>query len=288
MKTLLKICIVLCFSIPLAVPAQINKPSLSPKITKEQQVGLASVKLEYGQPSTGNRQIFGKLIPYGKLWRTGANSSTKLSIDRDILLDKHSIPKGSYGLYSIPGEKDWTIIIHKNTKLWGAGNYDKADDLIRFKVPVIKLNDKAETLTIHFENFHANGGDLVIAWEHTKVVIPVFIDSDPILFKEIEDKISNATGAIKAQTYFDAAQFYYHKEKDLDKAVVWFDKAITMKPKAFWYTYYRAELAYHMKDYKTAKEKATTSLNQAKSSSSGDYGYIAKCELLLEKISALN
>ncbi len=139
-------------------------------------------------------------------------------------------------------------------------------------------------MAIYFERFNANGGDLVIAWEHTKVVIPLFIDSDPILFKEIEEKILKVTGEIKAQTYFDAAQFYYHKGKDFDIAAEWFDKAIAMKPKAFWYKYYRAELAYHIKDYKTAKEKATQSLDQAKASESGDYGYIAKCELLLQKI----
>ncbi len=288
MKSLLKKSILVCLLTPFFINAQINKPSLSPKIIKELQVGLAAVKLEYGQPSVGDRKIFGGLIPYEKLWRTGANSSTKISIDRDVQLAKQTIPAGSYGLYSIPGEKDWTIVIHKNTKLWGAGNYDQENDLLRFKVPVIKLKDKIETLNIYFESFNANGGDLVIAWEYTKVVIPLFVNSDPILFKEIEEKINHSTGKIKAQTYFDAAQFYYHKNKDLDKASVWFDKAITMKPNAFWYKYYRAELAYHVKDYKTAKEKATTALRQAKSSTSGDYGYITKCELLLEKMNPEN
>ncbi|MDY8136948.1 DUF2911 domain-containing protein [Aquimarina sp. 2201CG5-10] len=284
MKHLIKKSLLLCLLIPFFTIAQINKPSLSPKITKELKVGLASVKIEYGQPSMAGRQIFGKLIPYGKLWRTGANSSTKISIDKDVLLAKQSIPAGSYGLYSIPGEKDWTIVIHKNTKLWGAGNYNKNDDLVRFKVPVTNLKDKIETLSIHFENFHANGGDLVITWEQTKIIIPLFVDSDPIIFKEIEDKIINSTEDVSAQTYFDAAQFYYHKNKNLNKAVLWFDKAIKMRPNAFWYKYYRAELAYHLKDYKSAKDIVSQSLSQAESSKSGDYGYIAKCGLLLEKI----
>ncbi|WP_282086754.1 DUF2911 domain-containing protein [Aquimarina algiphila] len=288
MKSFLKNSVLVCLMVPFFINAQINKPSLSPKIVKELQVGLATVKLEYGQPSAGDRQIFGGLIPYQKLWRTGANSSTKISIDRDVQLAKKDIPAGSYGLYSIPGENDWTIVIHKNTKLWGAGNYDQTNDLLRFKVPALKLKDKIETLSIYFENFHANGGDLVIAWEYTKVVIPLFVNSDPILFKEIEEKINHSTGEIKAQTYFDAAQFYYHKNKDLDKAAEWFEKAIAMKPNAFWYKYYRAELAYHVKDYQIAKEKVTTSLNQAKSSKSGDYGYIAKCKLLLEKMNTKN
>ncbi|NER12343.1 DUF2911 domain-containing protein [Leptobacterium flavescens] len=264
--------------------AQINKASLSPQIKVEQNVGLAKISLEYGRPGAKDRKIFGSLIPYGKVWRTGANSSTKMHISNDLSLNGHKIPAGSYGLYSIPGEKEWTIIIHKNTNLWGAGGYNPSDDLIRFKVPVIKLKDKQETLNIGFENFNANGADLTIAWENSKVAIPVFVDSDALVYKEIEDKLINATGEIKAATYFDAAMFYYEKGKDLDLAAQWFDKAIELRPNAFWYIYYRAELAHQLKDKTTAEAQVKRSLELAKASSSGDYGYIAKCELLLEKI----
>ena len=264
--------------------AQINKASLSPQIKVEQNVGLAKISLEYGRPGAKDRKIFGSLIPYGKVWRTGANSSTKMHISNDLSLNGHKIPAGSYGLYSIPGEKEWTIIIHKNTKLWGAGGYNPSDDLIRFKVPVIKLKDKQETLNIAFENFNANGADLTIEWENSKVAIPVFVDSDALVYKEIEDKLINATGEIKAATYFDAAMFYYEKGKDLDLAAKWFDKAIELRSNAFWYIYYRAELAHQLKDKATAEAQVKRSLELAKASSSGDYGYIAKCELLLEKI----
>lgn len=284
MKSLKLSAIILCLMTPVITNGQINKPSLSPKVVTEQHVGLATVKLEYGQPSKQKRQIFGGLIPYGKLWRTGANSSTKITIDRDVTFAGNKIPSGTYGLYSIPNEKEWTIIINANSTLWGAGSYKKTQDLIRFKVPVIQLQDTIETLTIHFENFNTNGGDLIIAWGSTKIVIPVFVDSDAIIYKEIENKIINTTEVITAQTYFDAAQFYYHKEIKLDTASLWFDKAIELNPNAFWYVYYRAELAYHLKDYKIAKEYAEKCLASAKASVSSDYGYIAKSTLLLEKI----
>ncbi|AXT19622.1 DUF2911 domain-containing protein [Flavobacteriaceae bacterium AU392] len=264
--------------------SQITKASLSPQTKIEQNVGLAKITLEYGRPGAKDRSIFGALIPYGKVWRTGANSSTKLTIDKDVTFSGEKIPAGKYGLYSIPGESEWTIIIHKNEKLWGAGNYNKANDLLRFKVPVINLKDYQETLSINFENFNANGADLIIQWENSKVVIPVFVDSDALVFKQIEDKLINATGEINAQTYFDAASFYYEKNKDLQLAAQWFDKAISLRPNAFWFKYYRAELAYVLEDNETAKTHVLKALEDAKASASGDYGYIAKCDLLIKKL----
>ena len=272
------------FSISYSALAQINKPGLSPRVEVTQKIGLATVKLDYGRPSMKGREIFGSLIPYGKVWRTGANSSTKISFDRDVVIKNKTIPKGEYALYSIPDEKEWTIIIHGNNKLWGAGNYKEENDFARFQFPIQKLTESQKTLSIDFENLNANGGDLTIAWENTKVVVPIFIDTDELIFKEIEEKLINATGEISAATYFDAAQFYYEKEKELNKAVEWFDKAINLRPNAFWYVYYRAEIAYKLNDKKTAKTMAEKSLQMAKASPAGDFGYIAKNELLLKSI----
>ena len=284
MNTIKAIICSLFLVIGMTINAQITKPSLSPKIITQQQVGLANFTLEYGQPNKQGRTIFGSLIPYNKLWRTGANSSTKITIDQEVSLAGNIIPAGTYGLYSIPSQKEWIIILSKNSKLWGAGGYNESEDFVRFAVHSSTLEDTLETFTIHFENFNTNGADLIIAWENTKVKIPVFVDSDKAIFEEIESKITNATGDITPATYFDAAQFYYLKNVELDKAIVWFDKAIELRPSAFWYVYYRGELAYHLKDFKTAKTYATRCLEAAKKSSSSDYGYIAKATLLLEKI----
>ena len=266
--------------------SQVNKPSLSPLIKTEQHVGLAKVSLEYGQPNRQGRTIFGQLIPYNKLWRTGANSSTKMSFDREVQLAGNKIPEGNYSLYTIPGKNEWTIIINSNTKQWGTAGYSEADDLVRFQVKPTSLKDTLETFQIYFENFNANGGDMVIAWENTKVAFPVFIDSDAAILAEIDEKITNNPEEIKAQTYFDAAQFYYFKKIDWDKAEAWFDKAIELRPKAFWYRYYRAELAHAQGKDKIAKEYAQQCLTDAKLSAekSSDFGYIAKAELLLGQI----
>lgn len=266
--------------------SQIKKPSLSPRIKTEQHVGLAKVTLEYGQPNMQGRTIFGKLIPYGKLWRTGANSSTKISFDRDVTVAGNKLAKGDYSLYSIPNKEEWTIIFNTNTKHWGTAGYAESDDAIRFQVKSTLLKNARETFQIYFENFDANGGDMVIAWENTKIAFPVFVDSDALILAEIDEKITNAQGEIKAQTYFDAAQFYYFKKIDLNKAEEWFEKAIALRPKAFWYRYYRAELAYSQGKNAIAKEYAQRCLQDAQKSAqtSSDFGYIAKAELLLEKL----
>lgn len=264
--------------------AQIEMPSLSPEKITKQKVGLTNFTLEYGQPSKNGREIFGSLIPYNKLWRTGANASTKITIDKEVFFAGNKVPAGTYGLYSIPNKKKWTIIIHKKSNLWGAGGYQKENDLIRFTVPSQKTNDTTETLNIRFENFTINGADLVISWEETKVKIPVLVNSDTIIENQIKTKITSTDKAINPQTYFDAAQYYYQKNKSLDTAFEWFSKAVELRPQAFWYVYYKAELAHKLGKNKIAKEEATKCLKAAKNSKSSDYGYIAKCSILLKTI----
>ena len=264
--------------------AQINKPAPSPRTKAEYNVGLVDVSLEYGTPGVKGRTIFGSLIPYGKVWRTGANSSTKISFSGDVELAGNKLPAGDYALYSVPGEKEWTIIIHDNTRLWGAGNYKEENDVFRFKVPAIKLSDFHETFSIGFENYHANGGDMVILWENTKIKIPVFVDTDELIFAEIDSKLINATDKVSAATYFDSALFYYEKNKDLPTALSWMDEAVKLQPNAFWMVYYQAEIAHKLGQNEKAKASAESSLRMAKASEAGDFGYIAKNELLLKQI----
>lgn len=274
----------LVFLCSISLSSQIHKPSLSPRIQTTQHVGLAKVELDYGQPNAQGRKIFGGLIPFGKVWRTGANASTKLKIDSDVLINNTPLSKGEYALYTIPNKESWTIILSKNTQLWGSSGYDSTDDVLRVQSTVNYTQDFLETFTIHFENFNTNGGDLVIAWEHSKIVLPVYVNSDELIFAEIKDKLIDSKTKANAQTHFDAAQFYYHKKKDLELAMLWFNEAIKQKPSAFWYVYYKAELAFYLGDYKTAKTEINTCLLAAKKSPYGDFGYIGKCELMLEKL----
>lgn len=263
--------------------AQIKKAPASPRSKVEQQVGLVKATVDYGRPGVKGRKIFGGLEPYGKVWRTGANASSKVTFDGDVQIQKTQVPAGTYGLYTIPNRASWTIILSKNSKLWGAGGYNPSDDLARFEVKIEKLKDHRESLEIGFEKFHANGADLFIAWEKTKVSLPVFVDSDAQVIAEIKSKIENPSAPPTAQTFYDAGMFYYEKKIDLKQAATWIEKAMELNPKAFWYVYNRAEIAYILKDKKTAKSLAQKSLQMATEAGS-DFGYIARSKMLLAKL----
>ena len=263
--------------------AQISRPVASPRVQVTQQVSMIEVSLDYGRPGVKERKIFGGLEPYGKVWRTGANASTKISFSGDVRVGKKDLPAGTYGLYTIPGKKTWTLIFSKNARLWGAGGYDPADDALRIEVPVTKLKTPLETLCIDLEGFHTNGADLFIAWERTKVAVSIFVDSDASVLAEIDEKVKNAGSEPNAQTLYDAAMFYYEKKIDLKQAEKWIDRSVELNPNSFWVVYYQAELASAMGKKKKARECATRALSAAQSSSA-DFGYIAKCQLLLKKL----
>ena len=264
--------------------AQIRKPSLSPRSVVQQDVGLARATVDYGRPGVKGRKIFGSLEPHGKVWRTGANQSTKLTFDRAVEFGGEALPAGTYGLYTIPDQSSWTVILSKNSTRWGAGGYDPAEDQLRIQVEPKTLRDLRETLTIEFESFHMNGATLVIAWERTRVEVPVFVDSDDEILAAIDERVRTAEGEVSAQSYFDAAMFLYAKDRDLDEATEWIAKASEMQPRAFWMGYYRAELAHHRGDEELARRAATAALASARKSKGGDFGYVAKCELLLKAL----
>ena len=263
--------------------AQIQRPSASPRSILQQRVGLVDVTVDYGRPGVKGRTIFGELEPYGRVWRTGANASTKITFSGDVVIDKKEVPAGTYGLYTIPQRKQWTIILSKNSKLWGAGGYQESDDLIRVEVKPKKLKQVCETLTIDFERHHPNGADLSISWDKIKVVLPIFVDSDQQVLAEIERKLKEPVASIKAATWFDAGMFYYEKSLDLKQAESWIGKAVQASPNAFWYLYYHAEVAFARKQHSDARSRAEAALAKANASTS-DFGYIAKSKLLLAKI----
>jgi len=270
--------------LPCSLDAQLSIAPASPHAQLTQQVGLANVTLDYSRPSVNEREIFGGLIAFGKIWRTGANASTKLTFDRDVRFGGEDVPAGTYALYTIPGAERWTIVLHTNTELWGAGNYDASQDLLRVDVPVVKLADHVESLTLDFQNFHFEGADLVIRWDDTQVAVPVEVPNDEAVMAEIRAKVIEATEPVSAQDYFSAAVYYHKTGRDLQLAAGWMDNALAMQPQAFWMVLARAELAYDMGDMDRARQGAELARKLAGQSPAGDFGYVAKSELLLAKL----
>lgn len=152
----------------LSVAAEAQKQKKSPKATTRGTINGANIEIVYHQPSARGRKVMGELVPFGQVWRTGANNATTFMVDKDIKVEGKALPKGTYALFTIPGEKQWTIIFNKNANQWGAFNYDKAEDALRVDVKAKKADDYIETFKIW-----VNDEDVLMGWENTEVKFKV-------------------------------------------------------------------------------------------------------------------
>ena len=165
--------------------AQITpRPSSSQTIT--QGFGLGTITINYSRPNTKGRKIFGYVEPHDKVWRTGANSATVITFSDDVMLEGNKVPAGEYGLFSIPGVDQWTIILSKKPKQWGAYTYNQADDYLRFSVKPVKLSQPVETFTLQFENMYPTSGELHLLWENTALAIHLSCDIDSKVMARID------------------------------------------------------------------------------------------------------
>ncbi|MFT4661938.1 MAG: tetratricopeptide (TPR) repeat protein [Patiriisocius sp.] len=262
------------------VSAQLKTPQPSPTATITQAVGLGEITVEYSRPGAKDRAIFGNLVPYDKIWRTGANASTKIELSEDVMMAGTAVPAGEYAFYAIPGMAEWTIVISKNLELWGAGGYDMKDDQARFKVKSQKMNDMVESFTIDFSNFTTDGAHLNISWEKTTVAIPVKTTA----MEDIDKQITKIMAGPDAGTYYSSARHYLDNGKDMAQALTWINKAVEMRPEAFWYLHQKAKIQAESGDIKGAVATATKSLEMAKVNEEGDYGYISNNEALIKKL----
>ena len=206
----------------LAQAPQIQFPAASPACTLKQRVGLTDIEIVYSRPSMKGRVIFGGVVPYDQVWRTGANASTKISFSTPVKLNGVEIPAGKYALYTIPGQTEWTIIIHKNTNA-SIFNYNPTNDLVRFQVTPVTLSDMSiETFTIEFNRLRDESAVLNLVWDKTVVPIPLEVDVTSKLIPQIEAAMAS-TNKQTAGFYFQAATFYYDHGLDLKKALSWLD-----------------------------------------------------------------
>lgn len=260
--------------------SQLETPQPSPAATVEQAVGLGTVTVDYSRPGMKDRAIFGALVPYGEIWRLGANASTKIEFSEDVEVGGQKVPAGKYALYAIPNEASWTIVLNKNLEHWGTMGYNKEEDQCRFSAIPTKLSDKVETLTIDFSNFTTEGAHLNILWENTKVAIPIKTNA----LADVEASIEKIMAGPDAGTYYSAARFNLDNGKDLNKALEWINKAVDMRPEAFWYTHLKAKIQGEMGMKKEAIATATKSMETAKANPDGDYGYVKNNEKLIEEL----
>lgn len=220
-----------------AFSQKLELPATSSAQKIEQQLGTSKITVNYARPSVKGRKIFGGLVPYGQVWRTGANKVTDIAFDKPVSLDGHLVPAGKYGLVTVPGKDRWTIILTSQADIWGVYEYDRSKDVLRFDVPVRKAKQAQETLTLSFEDVSPFKATFRMAWEKTLVEFPITIDQDAEIEKAINDAISRGE-----KPYFRAANFYANNGKDLNKALEWITQAEADYKEAPHYWYWRGKI----------------------------------------------
>ncbi|WP_118950036.1 DUF2911 domain-containing protein [Taibaiella helva] len=255
-------------------------PAPSPTAVIKQDFSTSSIEINYSRPSTRGRKIFGDLVPYGKVWRTGANTATRITFNEDVFLmgipaDKNAempdmasgkqyqvvkfaIPKGSYALYTVPGRNAWKIIINKGIGNWGVSGFDPKDDVAEFIVSTDKVNDEVKSFTISLDNLTGNQCDMVLSWENTKVTIPVVAENDQRITEYLEKAINEPK-----RPYQQAANYYLETGKDLNKALNYANKAIEENKEAFWLYWLKARIYQKMGNKKEAVAAAQKSAAMA-------------------------
>lgn len=246
--------------------AQLKTPAPSPPQTIKQDFGLASIELSYSRPGVKGRKIFGDLVPYGQVWRTGANNATTLTFGDDVTINGTKIPAGKYGLLTIPGKRSWTIIITKQTDVTNPSAYKKESDVVRMDVEVMTVKKSLETFTMQFANVKPTSCELELMWDKSSVSVPITTEID----SKIMASISAAMKTDKPP-YYQAAVYYLENNKDLNQALDWFNKAAEADPKAYWVQHQWANCLAKLGKKTEARAAAQRSKELAQEANNQDY-----------------
>lgn len=244
-------------------------PQPSPTVKLREAFSTSFVELNYSRPSLKGRVAFGGLVPYGQVWRLGANTVTKIRFGEAVQLAGQAVPAGTYALLAIPGKANWTFILNRDTAQWGAYAYQPSLDVARFPAQATKLAAPQETMRLSLENVRPAAADLTLAWARTQVALPLTANPDPIVLAQIQEAMQG-----DKKPYLAAAQYYYNSNQpDLTPALGWLDEAIKAKPSYSAY-YWKAKLL----QKQGKKPEATAAANQSLELLKTDKNEVAKAE----------
>uniref|UniRef100_UPI004047C6FC DUF2911 domain-containing protein n=1 Tax=Algoriphagus sp. TaxID=1872435 RepID=UPI004047C6FC len=258
----------LCLSMN-GIAQQIQMPQASPSAKLIQKVGLTDVTVDFSRPSTKGRKIFGELVPFGQVWRTGANGATVVTFSTEVTIAGKKVPAGSYALYSIPGKSSWTMILSKNTKLWGAIGYEPKDDFLRFTATPAKTSRLYDTFEIGFSKLTDASANLSIKWEQTRVEFTILTEVDSIVMADIKKQVIDAQSTNPALLY-QAANYYFTTNKDLGQAYTWIKQSTVADPK-YWTLHLQAKIEMSLGKRTEALESANNSKKLAEEGKNIDY-----------------
>jgi len=237
----------------------VNLPAPSPKVKIVQRFSTSEIVLDYSRPSMKGRSIFGNMIPYGQVWRTGANECTKITFNEKIAFGGMPIPAGTYALYSVPGKDSWQIILNSGIKNWGDVGFTDSLDVAKVTVPVQQLSVPVETFNIGLEDITDTSCNLALSWEKVKVTVPIVAHNDSLITAYLENALAGSK-----PPYGQAAQYYLSKNKRLNEALTYSEKAVAANPKAFGSRWLHARILYKLNRKQEALDEAKQAANLAK------------------------
>ncbi len=234
-------------------------PPTNSRSTVNQKLASTTIEVAYNRPSVKDRKIFGDLVPYDQVWRTGSDASTKISFSTEVSINGKGVSPGTYELFTIPGRKEWVIILQESKSQWGSYSYKEANDILRITVSPVSLNRKVETFMIGFENVTSNKLELVLSWENTMVSIPIEVNLEKTVIPQLEERLAGEG----KKSYFRAAMFYFENDLGIDRAAELMAKALEQTPDHLGMLYRQALILEKKGDKKQAIEAAEKSMSLA-------------------------
>jgi len=252
-----------------AVNGQVQFPKASPSAKVEQKVGLTDVKISYSRPGKKGRTVFGDMLPFGELWRTGANENTLFRTSDPITFGKDTLQKGTYAIFTKPGKESWDIIFYKDTTNWGTPDtWEDAKVALKTTAKVKTATDVIETFTISIDNFEKESAALNFAWDHTIASVQFTTPTNKKVMAAIDKLMAGPT----AGEYYNAGNYYFKEKKDLKLALTWVSKACEMQgDQAYWMYNTKAQIQAELGDKKGALETAKIALKAAEADKNNDY-----------------
>ncbi len=263
-----------------AADEKIEFPATSQRGLVKQRVALTDIEVDYSRPNKNDREIYGSLVPYGQVWRTGANATTTIKLSGGIKLGDKAVPAGEYGVFTMPGAEEWTIMLSKDTKATAA-EYKQENDVARVTVKPTALPMSVESFTIGIGDVKGASANLQIDWDKTRVTVPITTDDFGKLSQQLEAAAKSST-PLEPRMAYSAAVFYLENDKDLKQAEKWIDQALAKEPEAYFMNMRRAQIEQKLGNKKEATASAQKVLEILKKDKAPDQAVMRNAQAIID------
>ncbi|MGV3539695.1 MAG: DUF2911 domain-containing protein [Rufibacter sp.] len=252
MKTFASFLLLFCLNLAVFAQTQLKLPQASPRNKVTYTIGMTEVTINYSAPGVKDREIWGKLVPYGQIWRAGANEATTITFSTNARMQQETIPAGTYGLYLLPQDAStWFLVLSKQTNLWGTEGYDPKQDL--FRLPFTpEAAPFHETLQYTIKDIQPNVGRLTLNWADKQLVMPIRVETHAHAMQSIKESLASAEKN-DWSAYAQAVNYLIQQNQDHEQALTWINQSLAIEEN-FYNTWLKAKLLAQKEEYETALE----------------------------------